>query len=325
MNRMEKVLFALGSIFCLVLLGSSAFSQGYSSDFPAGTVGPTYQPMVWSPFEASWLIGHRVRTTTNGALGQISSLVIDKTNGRVALVVLKDVPNIGGEALPIPYASITNIGAETCDFNPGNMKIGVAPGADYLVNEDPTVYALTYPPSWSKFYGLPKEMDAAWLTDLYRHYGQPPYWTEEGAMAPEALELFETNKLMGATVQLRDGGTAGRINDFVIDRSDGHIAFLVLSDVSGRSAELVAVPFGIFSVQGSGIFVLDTTQEQLALARSFDESNDLNNTRWAGDVYRYFGQQPYWTEPMEMAPTSEQSGRAGGDAFGTKEFEMRGY
>ena len=306
MNKMEKVVFVLGSIFCLVFLGSSAFSQGYSSEFPAGAVGPTYQPMGWSPYEASWLIGHHVRTTTNGALGQISSLVIDKTNGRVALVVLSDVPKIGGEVLPIPYGSITNIGGETFNFNPGSMEIGVAPGAYYL-NEDPTVYALTYHPSWSKFYGLPSVMDVAWLTEIYRHYGQPPYWTEGGAKAPVAMELFETNKLMGATVQLPDGSTAGRINDFVIDPSGGHIAFLVLSDVSGRSSDLVAVPFGIVSARGGDVFVVDTTPEQLALARGFDETNDLNSTRWAGDVYRYFGQQPYWTEPMGMAPASSES------------------
>ena len=308
MNKTEKVFFVLGSMLCLVFLGSIAFSQGYSSEFPAGTVGPAYHPMGWSPYEASWLIGHHVRTTTNGSLGQISSLVIDKTNGRVALVVLSDVPNIGGKVLPIPYGSITNIGGDTCDFNPGSMEIGVAPGAGY-VNDDATVYALTYHPSWSKFYGLPSEMDAAWLTEIYRHYGQPPYWTEEGARAPAAMELFETKRLMGATVQLRDGGTAGRINDFVIDPSGGQIAFLVLSDVPGRSDDLIAVPFGILSAQGGDTFVLDTTGEQLASARGFDESNDLNGTRWAGDVYRYFGQQPYWTEPAGMAPApaSEES------------------
>jgi sporulation protein YlmC with PRC-barrel domain len=260
--------------------------------------------MGWNPYEASWLIGHYVRTTTNATLGQISSLVIDRTNGRVALVVLSDVPNIGGEVLAIPYSSITNIGADTCDFNSGSMEIGAAPGVGYL-NQDPTVYALTHYPSYSEFYGLPSGMDVAWLTEIYRHYGQPPYWTEGGAQPPAAIELFETNKLMGAEVQLPDGNAAGRINDFVIDSSDGRIAFIVLSDVSGRPATLVAVPFGILSARGENVFVLNTTKEQLALARGFDESNDMNSIQWAGDVYRYFGQQPYWTEQMRMAPTSE--------------------
>jgi hypothetical protein len=77
MNKTEKIHLAIGSIFCLVLLGSSAFAQGYN-EFPEATVGATYQPMGWDTYEASWLIGHRVATKEGGDLGQISSLVIDK-------------------------------------------------------------------------------------------------------------------------------------------------------------------------------------------------------------------------------------------------------
>jgi hypothetical protein len=68
----------------------------------------------------------------------------------------------------------------------------------------------------------------------------------------------------------------------------------------------VAVPFGTLSTRGEDVFVLNTTSEQLALAPGFDEFSDLNNSRWAGNVYRYFGQQPYWTEQMEMAPASQK-------------------
>ena len=304
MNKMEKILVALGSVFCFVHFGSTAFSQGSSGDFPEISVGAISQPMGWSSYEASWLIGHRVGTTNMGYLGQISSLVIDKTNGRVALVVLSDVPNIGGEVLAIPFSSITNIGANGCDFNSGSMEIVTGEGAGYPYG-DPTVYALTSYPSWSKFYGFPSRMDAVWLTEIYKHYGQVPYWTEEGEQSPTSLELYDSHRLMGAEVRLSAGEAAGRINDFVIDSSDGRIAFLVLSDVPGRPTTLVAVPFGILSADGGDTFVLNTSQEHLALARDFDESGDLNNSRWAGDVYRYFGQQPYWTEKMEMAPPSE--------------------
>lgn len=295
MNKLERTLVVLGSVFCLVLLGGSAFSKAFSDEFPQMRVGAMSQPIGWSPYEASWLIGHHVTTTTRATLGQISNLVIDRTNGRVALVVLSDVPNIGGKALAIPYSSITNIGPDTCEFNPGDMEIGVAPGADYL-NEDPTVYALTHYPSYSDFYGLPSAIDSAWLAEIYTHYGQSPYWTEKGEQPPMAMELYESSRLMGAGVELASGGAAGRINDFVIDPSDGRIAFLVLSDVPGRPVSSIAVPFATLSTRGENVFVLNTTQDQLALARGFDESNDLNNSAWAGDVYRYFGQQPYWTE-----------------------------
>ena len=301
MNRTEKILITLGSIFCLLLLGSSAFAQG-DSEFPEAIVGASYQPTGWSTFEASWLIGHNVTTKEGADLGQISSLVIDKTNGRIALVVLSDVPNLEAGLLAIPYSSITNIGADSCDFDAGDMEIGVASGLS-----DPYIEAVTRYASDSKFYGLPAVMDAAWLAEIYRHYGQVPYWTGKGEQSPQALELYETTELMGAGVQLSDGEGAGQINDFVIDSSGGHIAFLVLSDVPGREASLIAVPFSALSTREENGFVLDTSREHLAIASGFDEFADLNNPRWAEDVYRYFGQEPYWTIEGQMeSPTMGQ-------------------
>ncbi len=323
MNKTERIFIALGSIFCLVLLGSGAFAQGYT-EFPEGTVGATYQPMAWDTYEASWLIGHGVATKAGGDLGQISSLVIDKTNGRIAAVVLSDVPGLGHEQLPIPFRSIERTGQETFKFNSGDMDIGVALGPNY-VGEDPYLYAVTRFPSYSEFYGLPPVLDAAWLTDIYRHYGQVPYWTEQGERSPMALELYESARLMGAEVRLPDGEAGGRINDFVIDSSDGRVAFLVLDDVPGRETSLIAVPFSALSAGGENGFVLNTTREQLAIASSFDEFADLNNPKWAEDTYRYFGQEPYWSEKGGMAPTSGEPGRMGLEPNSLDWYQMYGY
>jgi sporulation protein YlmC with PRC-barrel domain len=319
MNKTERILVALGSIFCLVLLGSGAFAQGYN-EFHEGAVGATYQPMGWDTYEASGLVGHRVTTKEGGDLGQISSLVIDKTNGRIALVILSDVPGLGDERLAIPYSSIVRIGQETFEFSPGDMEIGVASGFS-----DPYIEAVTQYPSYSEFYGLPSVMDVAWLTDIYRHYGQVPYWTENGEQSPMALELYESTRLMGAEVQLPDEEAAGQINDFVIDSSDGRIAFLVLYNVPGRETSLIAVPFSALSTRGENGFVLNTTREQLAIASGFDEFADLNSLRWAGDVYRYFGQQPYWTEKGEMAPLPGKSERMGPEPNTLDWYQMYGY
>jgi sporulation protein YlmC with PRC-barrel domain len=319
MNKTERILVALGSIFCLVLLGSGAFAQGYN-EFHEGAVGATYQPMGWDTYEASGLVGHRVTTKEGGDLGQISSLVIDKTNGRIALVILSDVPGLGDERLAIPYSSIVRIGQETFEFSPGDMEIGVASGFS-----DPYIEAVTQYPSYSEFYGLPSVMDVAWLTDIYRHYGQVPYWTENGEQSPMALELYESTRLMGAEVQLPDEEAAGQINDFVIDSSDGRIAFLVLYNVPGRETSLIAVPFSALSTRGENGFVLNTTREQLAIASGFDEFADLNSLRWAGDVYRYFGQQPYWTEKGEMAPLPGKSERMGPEPNMLDWYQMYGY
>jgi sporulation protein YlmC with PRC-barrel domain len=246
--------------------------------------------MGWDTYEASGLVGHTVTTKEGEDLGQISSLVIDKTNGRIALVVLSDVPNLGAELRAIPFASIVRVGQETFEFSPGDMEIGVASGFS-----DPYIEAVTRYSSTSEFYGLPSAMDVAWLADIYRHCGQVPYWTENGEQSPTALELYESTSLMGAEIQLPDGEAAGQINDFVIDSSDERIAFLVLYNVPGRETSLIAVPFSALSTRGENGFVLNTTQERLAIASGFDESSDLDNPRRAEDIYRYFGQQPYWT------------------------------
>ncbi len=305
MNKTLKIFVGLGSIFCLILLGSGAFSQAFSDEFETAVVGGVYQPVGFNTFEASWLIGHRVIATTGAELGQISSLVIDKTNGQVALVVLSDVPNLGAVPLAIPFSSIkADIGADTCTFDQGSMEIGPSLEPNYTT-DDPYVYALTQYPSYSEFYGLPATIDVAWLTDIYSHYGQVPYWVAEGEQAPNSMELFDSNRLMGASIQLTGGEPAGMINNFVIDSSDGRIAFLVLSDVPSRPTSLIAVPFAELSIGENG-FVLNATNDQLALSFGFDES-DLNNIRWADNVYRYFGVEPYWNERMEMAPMEPES------------------
>jgi sporulation protein YlmC with PRC-barrel domain len=295
MNKTNKIMIVLASVFCFVFLGSNAFSQDYSEVSPYERMeAAAYSPTGWYRYEASWLIGHHVMTPQSGDLGQIESLVIDRTNGRVALVVLSDVPYLQGERLAIPFSSIKRIGPDTFEFNPGDMNVEVAPGW-----ADPYIYTVTQ----HHFYGFPETMDAAWLTEVYRDYGQAPYWTESSM----SLEFYESSDLVGAEVRLSQGETTGRINDLVIDSSDGRIAFVVLSDVAGRGDTLVAVPFSFLSSRSGNLFTLDISQDQLASAPSFNEFADLSNPRWAGDVYIFFGLSPYWSEREEMRTIPEES------------------
>ncbi len=100
---------------------------------------------------------------------------------------------------------------------------------------------------------------------------------------------------MGATVESKDGKAEARINDLVIDPKDGRVAFLVVDKVPGRADSQVAVPFNELSMSGNA-FTLNTSQKQLASAPSFNEAADMTSLRYAENVYRYFGQHPYWTE-----------------------------
>ncbi len=297
MNKTSGIFVVLGFVISLALASGSVFAQPFTPspnrfETPAAKMVCEYQPGAFNTYESSWLIGHQVTDTYGGSLGEISSLVIDHTNDRIALVVLSDVPNLGNKLLAIPFNSITRVDENTFEFNPGEMTIGISSPSYW----DPYIYAVTGGPGQSEFYGMPSEITPAWVADIYKHYGQEPYWTKMGEQPLKDLELYQSTLLMGARVQTAKGEEAGMANDLVIDSRDGHVLFVLLSDVAGRTGQLVAVPFGDLSEKGDNLFVVNAARDRLASAPMFDETADLSNLRFAQYDYRYFGQLPCWTE-----------------------------
>ncbi len=204
MNKTKYSSIALVYIFSLILLGSSAFAQEGSSGFyqsypaqagsgafeqvyPEGTVGinpnPTgefpgassvgYQPMGWDTFRAGWLIGHEVNSPLGGGLGQIEDLMIDRTDGHVALVILSGVQGFGAKYVAAPFGALERTGEDTFRLNFGDQYYSVS---GYY--EGPYAYQLN---AWSGIVGLstiPSSIDPLWADSVYRFYGQTPYWTE---------------------------------------------------------------------------------------------------------------------------------------------------
>lgn len=304
MNNTVKIL-TLVSIFSLFLFGSGALTQGGSSafaeDFQEGIVGGGYHSTGWDTFEASWLIGREVHSPLGGDLGQIEDVMIDRSDGHVVLVILSGVPGFGGDFVAAPFSALERTGEETFQLN-----------FDYVIDSMPSTpypYESSYANQLSEYRSIvglstvPSSIDALWADFVYQFYGQTPYWTEGKTPHPDIMSYRTAGPsmgktapiLMGATVQSNEGKAEARINDLVIDPKDGRVAFLVLDKVQGRADSQVAVPFNELSMSGNA-FVLNTTQNQLASAPSFDEVADMNSLGYAENVYRYFGQRPYWTE-----------------------------
>lgn len=85
------------------------------------------------------------------------------------------------------------------------------------------------------------------------------------------------------------GEKIGEIEDFVID-SQGRIPFVILS----HAGKTIVIPYRALSIEGK-FFVLDASEEKLASAPLIDGKEDSINQRTAEEIYRYFGQSPYWT------------------------------
>jgi len=127
-----------------------------------------------------------------------------------------------------------------------------------------------------------------------------------GEMSKDRFRSFDTSKLIGTIVKDPLGESAGTIRDFVFD-SKGHIDFVILSHglfyFYGEYVPYVPVPPRTVAVPFSAItikpnernVVLIFSKSWLDFAPQFAES-DLNNRKWAENVYKYYGLQPYWTE-----------------------------
>jgi hypothetical protein len=136
------------------------------------------------------------------------------------------------------------------------------------------------------------------------------YASEE--MAKGMNRPYGVSEIVGTEVKNLQGVDLGRITDLVIG-PDGRVAFAVLTHGGFlRMGETsVAVPFGALKYDSAGRhFALEITQEKLNSAPPF-AMRDLASEKWADEVYRYFGRQPYWTEgglvkegmePMEKEP-----------------------
>jgi sporulation protein YlmC with PRC-barrel domain len=120
------------------------------------------------------------------------------------------------------------------------------------------------------------------------------------AAAPMATgyeRQYQFSEIVRTYVMNPQGQFLGRISDIAFD-SEGHVSFLILARpwMLGIYGKPVAVPFEAFSYDDKNKhLVLSVDYEKIRDAPVFNKE-DLTDRKRAADAYRYFGQQPYWTE-----------------------------
>jgi sporulation protein YlmC with PRC-barrel domain len=112
---------------------------------------------------------------------------------------------------------------------------------------------------------------------------------------------YQVSELMGSVVMNHQGKYLGRVQGFVFD-PDGHITFAIIGNwrwnwrIIGENS--VAVPFNELTCVRNGkrpVVMVDISWEKFQSAPKFAKA-DLTDRQRAEEVYKYFGQQPYWTE-----------------------------
>jgi sporulation protein YlmC with PRC-barrel domain len=112
---------------------------------------------------------------------------------------------------------------------------------------------------------------------------------------------YQTSEVIGLWVKNHQGRYLGRIQDLVFD-PDGHVIFAIIGYTKFNwrliGENSVAVPFNALVYERNAkhpMVVVDISLEKFQSAPMFVKTDLMDRRREEG-VYRYFGQQPYWTE-----------------------------
>ncbi|HEU4622408.1 MAG TPA: PRC-barrel domain-containing protein [Burkholderiaceae bacterium] len=112
-------------------------------------------------------------------------------------------------------------------------------------------------------------------------------------------EIMAADTLEGDEVVNHEGDSLGKIQDIMLDVSQGRIAYAVLSfgGVLGIGDKLFAVPWSALTLDADRkCFVLDVSKERLKDAPGFDKDRwpSMADPSWANDLHSYYGSRPYW-------------------------------
>ena len=264
------------SLVAVLILGLTAPSTNYAKSME--TAVPANREMN-KLFEFSEVSLSFVKNPQGQYLGRITDLVFD-SQGQISFAILSRPGTIGipGKPLAVPFSALTFTDKDKVfDFDVSWERLESA--ADFS-REDLT--------------------NRKWAEDTYRYFGEQPYWTEATPTNHGWSRSHQVSEILGDRVVNPEGEDLGRINDFVFDR-EGRISFVVLGHGGFLKIgeKLVAIPFGtLYYQENEKHLVLDITPKKLDAAPAFSRKT-LGDLHWAEEVYRYFGQQPYWMEPKK--------------------------
>ena len=109
----------------------------------------------------------------------------------------------------------------------------------------------------------------------------------------ENVRLISSSKVEGTPVVGRDGETLGRIENFMVDKYTGRVAYAVMSfgGVMGFGSALFPLPWSYLTYDtGKDGYVLGVTKEQLANAPRFQASDAPEfSTSYRRDLGRFYG------------------------------------
>src|SRR5687768_14599116 len=127
-------------------------------------------------------------------------------------------------------------------------------------------------------------------TDVNRN--SPKTSQTSSALKERLGTVTKASEVIGMEIQNAQNEKVGKVEELAVDLQPGRIVYVIIS-ADGKS---IAVPPRAFTVDAtSKALRLDVPQEKVKGAPAF-ESSYYGDSNRVGEIYRYYGQQPYSDE-----------------------------
>lgn len=133
------------------------------------------------------------------------------------------------------------------------------------------------------------------------------------AAGSDELHVEALSELIGREIHNPQDEALAKIDDFMVDTRQGHIAYAILNygGFLGMGSSYVAVPYQALELDlEEERFVLDANEDTLDQhAYSRRERPEMTDGPWAQEVHEAFSQEPYW-QVFGYGPPSKAYGEA---------------
>ena len=224
MNKIKYIFVIAVAVLSLTAWSNRSFEEDntaamLAAEFPSAVVGGGAMNAS-DTFEASNLIGYRLYSPDffGENLGQITDLLIDRCNGRVAFFVVSDTPGFGSEFLAVPFGALRRTGEHTFQVV---FRRESQPGDNFWVEYQPAEgdrYAQFLADNRS-IVGLgtiPATIDASWADGVYQFYGVAPFWSQENDSHLDFVSYRMSGRTEDLAIHFPDGGLVA------FNSEDGH-------------------------------------------------------------------------------------------------------
>jgi hypothetical protein len=115
----------------------------------------------------------------------------------------------------------------------------------------------------------------------------------------ENTSLIATSKVKGAAVYNASGDSLGSIDDIILDKRSGHVAYAIMSfgGFLGVGSNYHPLPWSVLNYDtAKGGYVVNLSRSQLEKAPTYQVGTDpaWGDKDYETKIHRYYGAGPYW-------------------------------